>query len=143
MDGYFIRPTRVTPSVYFNPAKGIMDMRGRSCPENPVKFYSYLLNSLKEFEHSDFQYLKTNIAFEYFNTSSSKCVFLILRKLDDLIRRGKSVRVNWFYEAGDMDMYESGEDLCSFFSLRINFIEVPEIQILGKLQEQIKPQLVA
>ena len=143
MNGYFIRSTRVSPSIYFNPKKGIMDMRGRSCPENPMKFYDHLLKSLDKFATEEHDYLKTNMAFEYFNTSSSKCLYLYLKKIEVLRKMGKKVCVNWFYEEGDVDMFESGEDLSSFFNMQFNFIEVGEIKILGKEKELQKPQLVA
>ena len=131
MEGYFIRPTRVTPSVYFNPKKGIMDLRGKSCPENPLLFYRYLFKSLDQFATQPHDFLKTNMAFEYFNTSSSKCLFHYLKKLDELEKQGKKVMVNWFYEDADDDMYETGEDLSSFFSMPFNFIGVEKIKILG------------
>ncbi|MEQ9286291.1 MAG: DUF1987 domain-containing protein [Cyclobacteriaceae bacterium] len=143
MDGYFIRPTRVSPSIYFNPKKGLMDMRGRSCPENPLKFYDHLFDSLDKFVSEGYTTLKTNMAFEYFNTSSSKCLYLYLKKLSVMHKMGKKVVVNWFYEDGDEDMYESGEDLSSFFHVPFNFVKVDEIKILGKEREGQKSQLVA
>ena len=143
MNGYFIRPTRVSPSIYFNPQKGLIDMRGRSCPENPLKFYDHLFDSLDKFMSEGYHTLKTNIAFEYFNTSSSKCLFIYLKKLELMHRKGKKIIVNWFYEDGDHDMFESGEDLSSFFCLPFNFVMVDEIKILGQKKEVQKPQLVA
>ncbi len=143
MDGYFIRPTRVSPSIYFNPKKGLVDMRGRSCPENPLKFYEHLYKSLDKFIDEGYNVLKTNIALEYFNTSSSKCLYAYLKKVEVMHKMGKKVVVNWFYEQGDEDMYEAGEDLSSFFTLPFNFVEVEEIKILGKEREEQKTQLVA
>ena len=134
MRGYYIRPTKVTPSLYFNPKRGILDLRGRSCPENPLNFYKYLFNSLDRFALQSEDHLRINLAFEYFNTSSSKCLFVCLRKLSDLQSVGKTVVVNWYYETEDEDMIETGEDMKSFFTIPFNFIEIEEIKILGSLR---------
>lgn len=131
MDGYFIRPSKVTPSIYFSPNKGIMDMRGKSSPENPLNFYNHIFDSLDKFTTSTFTNMTTNLAFEYFNTSSSKCLYIFLKKLNDINQAGKKVVVNWFYEEGDEDMKEAGEDISSFFNIEFNFKEVPEIKVLG------------
>lgn len=131
MNGYFIRSSRVTPSIYFNPKKGILDMRGKSSPEDPLKFYNYVLQSLDDYVTKGEAKMITNLAFEYFNTSSSKCLYIFLKKLNKISEAGKKVTVNWFFEEGDEDMKEAGEDLESFFDIEFVYKEVPEIKVLG------------
>lgn len=131
MKGYFIRSSRVTPSVYFNPGKKLLDIRGRSSPENPIQFYNYINSSIEDYVQKQKSALIVNMAFEYFNTSSSKCIFNVLKKLDEIGQSGNTVSINWFYETEDDDMMETGEDLSSFFNLAFNFVEVPEIKTLG------------
>lgn len=132
MKGYFIRSSRVTPSVYFNPKKGILDMRGKSSPENPLVFYNYVLSTLDNYAETESTHMVTNLAFEYFNTSSSKCLYIFMKKLIKMEQLGKKVVVNWFFEEGDEDMKEAGEDLESMFDMQFNFKEVPEIKVLGE-----------
>jgi len=132
MKGYFIRSSRVTPSIYFNPAKGIFDMRGKSSPENPLAFFNYVLESLDSYAESGTASMKANLAFEYFNTSSSKCLYIFMKKLSKIDEMGKKVVINWYFEDGDEDMKEAGEDLCSFFDMEFNFLEIPEIKVLGE-----------
>ena len=72
--------------------------------------------------------ITVNLAFEYFNTSSSKCIFNLLRKLDGINQLGKRVIVNWYYENDDDDMLEAGEDFSSFFGYEFNFVSVPSDQ---------------
>ena len=69
MKGFFIRATRVTPSIYFDPAKGLLDIRGKSSPENPLVFYRYINDSIDHFGKTDKPAITLNAAFEYFNTS--------------------------------------------------------------------------
>ncbi|MGL1887106.1 MAG: DUF1987 domain-containing protein [Reichenbachiella sp.] len=132
MNGYFIRSSRVTPSIYFNPKKGILDMRGKSSPEDPLKFYNYVLESLDDYAIKGEMKMTTNLAFEYFNTSSSKCLYIFLKKLHKISQTGKKVVVNWFFEEGDEDMREAGEDMESFFDLEFVYKSVPEIKVLGE-----------
>ena len=48
---------------------------------------------------------EARIILEYFNTSSSKCLLDVLRKLETLKSSGKSdVVVLWHYETDDEDM---------------------------------------
>lgn len=142
MQGYFIRPSKVTPSVYFNPKKELLDLRGKSSPENPLNFYNVLLSNIDKYNSSDGKNITVNMAFEYFNTSSSKCIFMILKKLDGINQIGKRVIVNWYFEDGDEDMMEAGEDFASFFNYEFNFVEVPVIKTLGEQTEK-EPQLSA
>lgn len=141
MQGYFIRSSRVTPSVYFNPNKELLDLRGKSSPENPLNFYGSLLLNIDKYAEIKGN-ITVNLAFEYFNTSSSKCIFNLLRKLDEISQLGKRVIVNWYYENDDEDMLEAGEDYSSFFGYEFNFVSVPVINSLGEETEE-EPQLSA
>ena len=136
MKGYFIRSSKVTPSVYFNPQKQLLDLRGKSSPENPLTFYNHVLQNLDAYSSFTAPKLVVNMAFEYFNTSSSKCIFLILDKLKKIHQSGKQIVVNWYHEEDDDDMREAGEDYSSFFEYSFNFIEVPEITTLGGPADQ-------
>lgn len=129
MNGYFIRSSKVTPSIYFNPKTGLLDIRGKSSPENPLSFYHYIYESLDQFYQENYANLTANVAFEYFNTSSSKCIYMFLKKLSVINDVGCNITVNWYYEDGDHDMKEAGEDLSSFFDLKFNFVSIPEIVI--------------
>ena len=136
MEGFFIRATRITPSIYFNPEKGLLDIRGKSSPENPVAFYKHLNDSIDKFGDSEHKKLVVNCAYAYFNTSSSKCIYIIFKKVNDLrLEKGKQILVNWYFEEEDEDMQEAGEDLSSFFNFEFNYIEIPEITVLGQMKE--------
>lgn len=137
MKGFFIRATRITPSIYFNPQKGLLDIRGKSSPENPLAFYKHLHESIDAFGSFPTPNLTLNIAYEYFNTSSSKCIYILFKKVNDLrMDKGKQIKVNWYFEEGDEDMQEAGEDLSSFFNYDFNYVEIPEINVLGEMKEE-------
>lgn len=126
MEKVFIEPTRTTPLVNFDPDEGLLEMKGRSSPENSIQFYQKVLDNLEEFARSGGDSFTANISFEYFNTSSSKCLFDVFKRLSKLDAVGKTVTINWYYEEGDDDMMEAGEDYSDLLDLDFNFHEIEE-----------------
>lgn len=126
MEKVVIEPTRITPMVNFDPDEGLLEMKGRSSPENSIQFYQRILDSLDEYCVSGGDEFTANIAFEYFNTSSSKCLFDVFKRLSKIENSGKRITINWYYEEGDDDMMEAGEDYSDLLDLNFNFHEIEE-----------------
>jgi hypothetical protein len=126
MEKVFIEPTRTTPLINFDPEEGLLEMKGRSSPENSIQFYQRVLDNLDEYAISGGSEFTTNIAFEYFNTSSSKCLFDVFKRLSKIEDSGKKITINWYYEEGDDDMMEAGEDYSDLLDLNFNFFEIEE-----------------
>ena len=66
------------------------------------------------------------IRLEYFNTSSSKCLIDIFRKLEKLHQPHAQVQVAWYYEEDDEDMKESGEDFRDLVSMPVALTLISE-----------------
>ena len=123
MENYTLTPTPKTPRLYFNAESGEFEMSGRSIPENSIEFYKPLMKWLDKYLESPTDSTKLSVNLEYFNTSSSKCLIEILRKLEAV--QGKSdVKVLWHYEEEDEDMMESGEDFKKLLSIPIELVVV-------------------
>lgn len=123
MEKLIIRPTRITPLIYFDPNRGLLELRGKSSPENSIQFYSSLIRDLEEFGRNGKKNLIANFKFEYFNTSSSKCLFDIFRKLNIVKENGFDLSINWYYEEDDEDMLEAGEDYADLLGIDFNYVE--------------------
>ncbi|MFY0605294.1 MAG: DUF1987 domain-containing protein [Cyclobacteriaceae bacterium] len=126
MEKFFIEPTRVTPLVNFDPQEGILEIKGRSSPENSILFYQKIIEGLEAFLESDLEELTANFSFEYFNTSSSKCLFDVFKRLSRFEDEDKNLVINWYYEEDDEDMMEAGEDYADLLDLDFNFLEIEE-----------------
>ena len=63
--------------------------------------------------------LEINIRLEYFNTSSSKCLMDLLKRVE---ASECAARVNWYYEDDDEDMLEAGEDYDAIIDLPFRLI---------------------
>ena len=126
MEKVFIEPTRTTPLVKFDPDEGVLEMKGRSSPENSIEFYQRIIDGLDAYASSGNAEFTANLAFEYFNTSSSKCLFDVFKKLSKIEESGKKITINWYYEEGDDDMMEAGEDYSDLLDLNFNFMELED-----------------
>ena len=118
--------TRTTPGIDLNLEEGTVKLVGRSSPENSVLFYSPLLDALKS-DKVTTPKLDVDIKLEYFNTSSSKCLYDVFKQLKQLEISGKDININWYYEPMDEDMFEAGEDYSELLDLEFNFVEEEDI----------------
>lgn len=110
MSNLIINDSIKTPTVLFD-ITGILEIKGKSIPENSLEFYRPVFEWLDIYSQSPAPKTELKISLEYFNTSSSKCLLDILRRLETINLSGKSnVKVLWFYDADDEDMMEAGED---------------------------------
>jgi len=124
MENLKMEPTSLTPYVYLNAEKGFLNLVGRSSPDNSLSFYSKIQSYLEDyFKQCSLDTFKLNVNLEYFNTSSLKCIFQILKKLSDVNSQGEvTVEINWYYEEDDDDMLETGEDISGLLNISFNFI---------------------
>lgn len=111
------------PNVSFDNTTGILEFSGRSIPDNALGFFKPLYEWLEEYKQNPCKETIANIKFDYFNTSSSKCLFDIFKSLTNLHDAGHSVVVNWYFYEDD-DQEEVGEDYKSILKLPFNLIQV-------------------
>ncbi len=119
-----IEGTPKTPNISLNSETGTIEIKGRSIPENSIEFYKPIVDWLDEYAKAPKEKTVVSIQLEYFNTSSSKCILDVFKKLENL-KKGKSdVVINWYYEEDDEDMLEAGEDYESIIKVPFKMIEI-------------------
>jgi len=126
MEKLVIEPSNKTPKIVFDATTGVLEISGRSIPENSVEFYKPALNWIDEYKNSSLSETKFIFKLEYFNTSSSKCLLDIFRKLENLNVNGSNTKVEWYYDQDDEDMEESGEDFQEIIELPFEMIELKD-----------------
>ena len=124
MESIKLEGTPKTPTVEFSAENGVLLLKGRSIPENSIEFYKPLINWIENYSASAPSKTVLNVKLEYFNTSSSKCLLDIFKRLE---RAGDAVTINWYYEEDDEDMLEAGEDYDAIIDIPFKMIEVEEI----------------
>ncbi len=126
MEPIIIEGTPKTPSVRFDAKQGLVEIKGRSIPENSIEFYKPLVDWLEQYSGTPAEKTVVNIHLEYFNTSSSKCILDVFKKLETIHKAKNDVVVNWYYEEDDEDMLEAGEDYESIIRIPFKMIEVED-----------------
>jgi hypothetical protein len=107
MENLSLAGTPKTPTVEFNATAGTLLLKGRSIPENSIEFYKPILSWIEQYGGSGKAETTLQIQLEYFNTSSSKCLLDVFKRMETL--PGKVI-IEWYYENDDEDMLEAGED---------------------------------
>ncbi len=122
MNSLAIEGTNKTPRITADPQQGLIEIKGRSHPENTAEFYRPLMDWVDEYISSPLEKTTINIDLEYFNTSSSKVLLMILRKFEAIENSKDKVLVNWYYEDGDEDDLETGEYYSQILELTFKYI---------------------
>lgn len=120
-----IEGTAKTPNILFDSESGLLEIKGRSIPENSTEFFRPLMEALKENQNKLAKGLNVNFQLEYFNTSSSKCILDLLKLLASMKKSGTEVIINWYYEEDDEDMLESGENYQEIVNIPFTMLIIP------------------
>ncbi|NBC82698.1 MAG: DUF1987 domain-containing protein [Bacteroidetes bacterium] len=115
-----IEGTKKTPA--FKLEGNIMELSGRSIPEDAIEYYAEITNLLKKHlqEHGD-KFI-VNLRLDYINSASKKSLMQMIKYLEKVSQSGQQIVVNWYYDQTDEDMRESGEDLKAMLTLPINVL---------------------
>jgi hypothetical protein len=126
MEPIIIEGTPKTPTVHFDSSGGVFKLEGRSIPENSVEFYKPLVDWLDQYRENPLPKTIVEVKLEYFNTSSSKCILDVFKKLEMIHKAKNDVEIKWYYEEDDEDMLEAGEDYESIIRVPFEMIEIVE-----------------
>jgi len=126
MDPIKIEGTPKTPTINFSAETGVLEIKGRSIPENAVEFYKPMVDWIGAYGDQAKPATQVNVQLEYFNTSSSKCILDVFKKLES-INSKTSITINWHYEEDDEDMLEAGEDYQAIINIPFKMIEMEEM----------------
>lgn len=115
--------TDKTPSVLFDPARGVLEIRGCSIHENADRFYRPLLDQVEQYAQRPAKHTVVRIALSYFNSSSAKYVLDLLKLLDEAHAGGTGkVALEWYYDADDLDMQEAGHDYRMLLEMPVKMV---------------------
>ena len=107
MGDFILEGSAKTPVVELK-SSGDLLLKGRSIPENSIEFYKPIIDWIDSYSQSVSEKTVLSVQLEYFNTSSSKCILDVFKKLESL--SGTNVEVKWYYHEEDDTMEEFGED---------------------------------
>jgi hypothetical protein len=124
MENLYIPATKYTPEINLDAEKGIIEIKGKSYPENTFEFYAPVMEWIEEYlECCAKDKITVNMEIIYFNSSSSKLFFDLFDLLDEVKDR-YDITVNWIYDEENESAEEAGEDFIEDFEgLNINLVK--------------------
>jgi hypothetical protein len=123
METIKIQGTEDTPKIILDAENDILEISGRSLPEDVSSFYEPVLNWLNEYAENPNKKTVFNFKLTYFNTASSKLLLDILMKLEEMHEKGNEILIRWHYPEDDEDMAEAGEEYADIVD--VPFEQVP------------------
>lgn len=109
--------TEDTPKIILDKKNGIMEISGRSLPEDSTDFYKPVLDWIEEYAHDPNPTTTFVFRLEYFNTASSKLILDVLYALEDI----KGIKVQWYFHDEDEDMEEAGQEFSELVEIPFEF----------------------
>ena len=125
MLGKKILSTKCTPEISLDP-KGIIKITGRSINENVTGFSEQIDEWIDDYVSNPAEITTVDIYLEYFNSVNFKIYFNLLKKIGSIRMINKKYSINWYYEEGDEDILEKGEDISSALNIPFNFIMISD-----------------
>jgi len=116
-------PDVLKPGVILDIESNQFVISGKSCPENVVEFYQPVLDWLDEYKNNPLEETIFEFKLHYYNTASSKMLFIIMQKLESIEEKGHKVLIKWFYPEDDEALMEAGQEFDDLIDL--NFTIIP------------------
>lgn len=123
LDELRISSTLNTPEIFFS-TQGIISIKGRYSTFKKNNISELVLLWLKEYINNPAEITNVLFAFEYLNKDGTEIMIDIIRVLDKVQLTGKKLKIQWFYEEDDSDIYERGEFIANSLMLPIKFFPI-------------------
>jgi len=122
MDALNIEGSSHTPKIILDKDKGLYEISGQSLPENVAAFFAPVFEWLDAYMADPNEETVVSFKMEYFNTASSKMIYEILNKFDELHNSGKNVKIKWLFDEEDEDMEEAGEEYADMIDVPVELV---------------------
>lgn len=108
MNNLTINAGKDTLSIVCDSTTGLIEMVGISYPQDAADFFNPVFDWLESYINEISGPVMLNLHIDYLNTSSTKCLFDFIDRLEDYYKEGYVVQVNWYHEPHDEDIKETG-----------------------------------
>ena len=122
MERFYLEGNDEEPRIILDKEKNIFEISGRSILVNAADFYSSLIEWFEEYGEVANDETVVEFKFTYFNTASSKMLLDILELLAEIVEKGNNIKIKWYYEEDDEDMYDGGEQYSELVEIPFELI---------------------
>jgi len=124
MESIYKDQTRLTPKMSFNANTGIFELSGRSMPEVAMNIYKPIIDWLDQYFLNPQKETQIIFRLSFFNTSSSKYIMEMLKKMENAYKRNISVKAVWYCE--DEDLLDLANDYQALVKIPMEINKIEE-----------------
>lgn len=118
-----ISSSKKTPEIILNP-DGMISIKGRSMEGDWTEFSKLIEAWVDEYIGDPADLTCVDICLEYFNEINLYFYISLLKKIESVRLKNKNFIINWYYEEGDEDILEKGENISFILNIPFNFIKI-------------------
>lgn len=111
-----------SPRIILDKDANIFEISGKSLPENVNSFYGPVIGWFEEYFKMPNAETVVTMRMDYINTASSKILLSLFLMFEKASLEGKNIKVNWFYQEDDEDMYDVGEEYAEIVNVPFEII---------------------
>ena len=112
-----------SPEVVLSPDGNIL-IRGRGFLQNTTDIQQKISDWIDEYIKDPDDFTCVTLAYEYLNSYNTVMLTGFLRKLLTVLELNKNLKVKWYYEEGDNDILERGENISLALKFPFEFIMI-------------------
>jgi hypothetical protein len=117
---FTILQTKTTPYADFR--DGYLVIKGKSVPFDHPDIYDTILDRLSVYMQKPEKETKIDFNLSAINAASKRSIIQTYRLLEEMKKQGANIKVNWYYQPDDDDVYELGEICKSTFNITVDII---------------------
>ena len=117
---------KLLPGILLDRESGKFKIFGKSCPVDAFEFYDPIFIWLDEYLLNPLKSTVLDLKLTYFNTVSAKFLLRIMTKMEKLSGLGNDVKIRWFYNEGDDEMEEAGEEFENILKVKFELISIKD-----------------
>jgi hypothetical protein len=118
-----IQATKKAPEISLDP-EGMIRIKGRSMSGDWTEFSKKIDLWIDEYINDPADTTCVDICLEYFNEINLYVYISLLKKVESVRLKDKKYIINWYYEEGDEDILEKGENISYILNIPFNFIKI-------------------
>jgi len=126
MEKFIVAQEEKVPRIEFDAQSGNLLLEGRSNPENARELFGPMIEWMDQYIKDPAEVTELTINLELFNTSSSKYIMELMKKIRYLADHDYKFRVVWKYEDDDEEMLDTAEAYEMMTGLRFQKVPYPE-----------------
>ncbi len=99
------------PEINLDPQQNIFEISGKSLPENAKAYYDPIIEWFENYAKEPNELTQFNLKLSYFNSSSARKIVELLLILEQIMEKGKKVKIIWHHKEQDETMMERGTEI--------------------------------